>query len=310
MPTRAACRPAGAWRAAGCAGIALAVLAGCGRDAGTRSASQVLARVDGTEITVSQVNNELARLGGNAEHSPALVRRILEGLVDQQLLVDQAVEARLDRDPQIVQALERTKRQVLADAYLERLAGTSRPSAAQIKAFYQANPGLFEKRRVYGLREWTIGPDRMSPALLARLDKARSAAEVVLALKEMKIEYREAQTTRPAEQLPIEMLPKITSAGRGAVLVVNAAAQANIMQIVDWSEQPVGELQAAELIERYLANARKKDVADRRLKELRASAKIEFRDGGAVAKPAPAESRPAAPADESTQKGLKGLLGR
>ena len=93
--------------------------AGCG-DYKDKPASQTAARVNGDEVTVHQINTELQRAAGGSiasgPNTEAASKRILEGLSDQTLLVQQAKEARLDRDPPVLQLLESMRRQILAQA--------------------------------------------------------------------------------------------------------------------------------------------------------------------------------------------------
>ena len=100
------------------------VPAGCERAAADRPAAQLVAKVNGTEISVQQV-----RTAGSAA-SPASVAQALEKVIDRELLVQKALAAKLDRDPQVQQSIESARRQVLAQAYLER-SRVARPAAAR-----------------------------------------------------------------------------------------------------------------------------------------------------------------------------------
>ncbi|MCS6787312.1 MAG: SurA N-terminal domain-containing protein, partial [Thiobacillaceae bacterium] len=101
--------------------LALALtLTGCGEKAGEEAkVTQVVAKVGKDEITVHQLNFELGRLAGNLpanltpEQRKQTANQVLRGLVDQQLLMQKAIEDKLDRDPKVVQTLESARRQVL-----------------------------------------------------------------------------------------------------------------------------------------------------------------------------------------------------
>ena len=101
----------------------LAVTAlGCSKKDDQKPATQVAARVNGDEITVHQINNVLARTPNiPPEAVPQVKREILNRLVDQQIARQQAGE-KLDRTPNIVQAIEAMKTDILARAYLEQVA--------------------------------------------------------------------------------------------------------------------------------------------------------------------------------------------
>jgi EpsD family peptidyl-prolyl cis-trans isomerase len=70
---------------------------------------QALASVNGDEITVLQLNEELQRAGVQAGQQEVASKRLLEGLIDRQLLVAEATKEKLDRDPKVVQAIERAR---------------------------------------------------------------------------------------------------------------------------------------------------------------------------------------------------------
>src|SRR5438105_6093677 len=87
--------------------VGLAALGGCGRGGETKAASQVAAKVNSEEITVHQVNNVLARAQNVPPEQAARAKReIVDRLIDQSLAKQQALEKKLDRSPNVVQALE------------------------------------------------------------------------------------------------------------------------------------------------------------------------------------------------------------
>ncbi len=104
--------------------LALAALtSGCGKKDEAKTATQVAAKVNADEITVHQINNVLARSQNvTPEVADVAKREILSRLIDQQLARQQAVERKLDREPSVMQAIEAAKSEILARAYLERIA--------------------------------------------------------------------------------------------------------------------------------------------------------------------------------------------
>jgi EpsD family peptidyl-prolyl cis-trans isomerase len=222
--------------------ISAALIAGCG-ESKDKPASQTAAKVNGDEVTVHQINAELQRAaGGNipqGANTEAASKRILEGLIDQTLLVQQAKEAKLDRDPQVLQLLESSRRQILTQAYIDRQAAATPPTPDEIKDFYAKNPNLFERRRVYAFREFVFERAKFTDEIRNELNGAKSPAEIAKVLNTAGIRYRETNSTRPAEALPIEALPRIAQLAKGDSLAFADQNLANVLMLLDYAEQPV-----------------------------------------------------------------------
>ena len=135
-------------------------LVACGDKNGEskKSDTQVVAKVNGDEISIHQVNLQLGRVGKVDEaQSKTISQQIVTKLVDQQLLKQRAVEEKLDRDPRVLQILEASKSEILAQAYLEKISiKAKKPTTAEIDTFYKEHPELFEKRRLFKLQELVI----------------------------------------------------------------------------------------------------------------------------------------------------------
>src|SRR5207344_2443568 len=125
------------------------------------------------------------------------------------LLVQKALEAHLDQDPLVAQSLEAARRQILAQAWLERRAGAAaqaRPD--EVRAFYADNPALFKERRIYRLRELAVtAPNELVDALRAEALAARDLDEVAAWLRQRHASFRQASSVQPAEQLALSYLP-------------------------------------------------------------------------------------------------------
>jgi EpsD family peptidyl-prolyl cis-trans isomerase len=261
-----------AWQA-----LALALLGACG-DGTPKTGGQVLAKVNGEEITIHQVNHVFSGNGAQAPGEPAKTeRRVLDSLIDEQLLAATGKQHKLDRDPQVMQALDKARREILARAAAEYLtAGLPVPTEDEIAAFYKENPALFERRRVYILRQFSFEPSAFGAALRKELDGVKSPSDIAALLARHKVSFREQPSVRTAEQLPLEVLRKKSVIDKADVFVISAPAEVTVFYVVDLVEQPATLAQATPLIERYLLREKKQKQMDAKLKELRSNAKIEY----------------------------------
>jgi peptidyl-prolyl cis-trans isomerase C len=116
-----------------CAALILvaAGLSACGNKTKEAKPGQALASVNGEEITVLQLNEELQRAGVGAAQQDAASKQLLQVLIDRQLLQSEAAREKLDRDPKVMQAIERAKALIVAQAYMQKRVGNqARPTPA------------------------------------------------------------------------------------------------------------------------------------------------------------------------------------
>jgi peptidyl-prolyl cis-trans isomerase C len=262
--------------------------------------SQVVARVNDAEITVSQLRTALA---GNGEEQPSedTMRAALDGLINEQLLVDAALRDKLDRDPIVVQAVEAARRQLLARAFLERSVFPKQDvSAAEQTAYYKDHPELFAQRRVYQLTAFTFPREQLDAGLVEALGAARSADSVAAALAAKKITAEPQTLTRAAEQLPFDQVAKFSAASVGDVIVQTQPERAMSMLVTGIETNPLSFVSAQPIIQQYLANERNARALTEHLREARATAKITSTDAALLAGTAtPLEPSPPAAVRES-----------
>jgi len=254
-------------------------LVGCGDKVEGGKATQVAAKVNGDEITVHQINQEMGRLGNiPPEKAKDVANQVLKSIVDQQLLVQQAIDAKLDRDPRVVQILEANRRQVLAQAYLQRITeNIAPPSEVEIRDYYVKHPELFSERRIYRLQELSVPVTPENAEMIkAKLAATGNLNDFARWLQEQKIQARAAQSVKAAEQLPMELLSRLHRLKDGQVLSLSTGDSLNIIAIAGSQAQPIDEAQAKPVIERFLMNSKKREVSATALKDLHAKAEVKY----------------------------------
>jgi len=284
----------------------VALLSACGGDKGEQ-ASQTAAKVNREEVTVHQINYLLQRQPGlKPENSEAAARQVLERLIEQELAVQKAEDMKIDRDPRVLQQIEATKREIIARAYLERLGeSVSKPTPEEVSKYYNDKPALFKERRIYNLQELNIEakPEQLGE-LRAKLAAAKNLGEFVEYLKANDFRFQGNQAVRAAEQLPLASVDAIARMKDGDSVFSALPAGVQVLYLASSRAQPVDETAARPAIEQFLTNQRKAELVQKTMKEMRASAKIEYVGKFAAAAPAaaaasavpPAPAAPAAPA--------------
>ncbi|KAF0815384.1 hypothetical protein IGB42_00465 [Andreprevotia sp. IGB-42] len=270
------------------------------------SPSQVIARVGDAEITVHQLNFLLAQQPAAA--SPTTKQQILDGLIDQELLVQKAVTLKLDRDPNVVQAIDAARRQILARAAAEREFGKAQPpTQAQIDAFIADNPLLFSERRRYEFEVFAIAHSALKPEQEAMLDQSKSPKETIALLQKAGIAFQQSDTQKNAEQVPMALLPQIAAMHVGDITSLAEGDKLLLLQLKSASPAPLDGSQSAESVKHYLQSNRVQTQVATRMKALHDTTKIEYlqRFASATAAVQPVAQQDVT--DASIKAGLKGL---
>ena len=255
-------------------------LSACGNK--EKKAGQTLARVNGTDITVLQVNDELRRAGVTPDQQEIATKQLLESLIDRQLILAEAMRNEVDRTTDVVQAIERAKSQIITQAYLKSIASkTSRPSEAEIEAYYQSHPEYFSQRKQFDVQQLVMATKDFSKELRSVVDSAKSLDAVAAWLDGHDVRYVRGQLTRSTTDLPDHIVAKLKDMQKGQVFIVNEGESSMINAIMNIRISPVSAKTAGPQIEQYLFNKKLKELADAEIKHLRASAKIEYLNGAA-----------------------------
>jgi peptidyl-prolyl cis-trans isomerase C len=259
-----------------CASIALVTLSGCGK-ASAPGSTQVVARVNDKEITISQLNETLQSTT-TGPVTPEVTRQAITKLVNEELLVQDALKDKLDRDPHTVQAFEHARRQILAQLYAQRMLFPRTPVAlSEEEAYYKANPGLFERRRLYHLTVFTIQSADLNESLGHELDNAHSSEGVRDILEKREIRFETQQLNSTAEELPMDKLAQFTRADPGDLLEAREKNGTILLVSVGAVEdKPLSFERAKPIIERYLTNTRNNQAIEDHLKRAKATTKISY----------------------------------
>jgi EpsD family peptidyl-prolyl cis-trans isomerase len=206
---------------------AVFLAAGCGKT-GPQVASEadrgpVVAKVNGTEIYQGQISAVLSRFGDiPADRVKDVSRQVLNKLIEENVILQQALEKKLDKDPKVAHAINAARNQILIQAYLDQLAApATNPTDAEIQAFFDGNPALFKERKIYNLRELTVAaPPDLLPKLQEAVAKAKSLEDVAEWLKSEKVGFSVSAAPKAAEQLPLELVPRFAAMKDGEIAII------------------------------------------------------------------------------------------
>jgi EpsD family peptidyl-prolyl cis-trans isomerase len=292
-----------------CAALILvaATLSACGDKAKEKKPGQALASVNGEEVTVLQLNEELQRAGVTANQQDAASKQLLQVLIDRQLLQEAAAKENLDRDPKVMQAIERAKSLIIAQAYLQKRVGNvAKPTSKEVEDYFNAHPEFFSNRKQLSMNEIVIAANDMTPEVRTAADSAKSLEEVAVWLDAHKIKYGRTQITRSTADVPPQLSSKLLSMPKGQLFAVKEGQRAMFISVTDVRDAPVSLAVAAPQIEQFLVNKKNKELASAELERLRSSAKIEYINKSMMPDPKSAPTLPGGGAPSSAVAGASG----
>lgn len=183
--------------------IVVALVGGCDRSKDTPK-GQVVATVNGDDITIHELNSELALARAPAEVPRKTVEQVvLARVIERKMLADVARERGLDKNPNFILAKRRVDDGLLVQALESDIArkvpATTREAAEK---YIETHPDQFAQRKVYTIDQIQF----LRPANVASLglEPAKTMADVAQVLTTAKIEFRrntatvDALTVNPA----------------------------------------------------------------------------------------------------------------
>ena len=271
------------------------LLAACGKKSEDTSAA--VATVNGEKISQDQLDFAIKQIA--AAHPGASAPEagpVLQSLVEQRLAVQKAEKDKLDRGPGVLQALEAARKDALARYYVEQFAAkVPKPTADEVKQYYDGHPANFGQRKVYVLQrvDARVNKDLAGP-LAGEASATTGAAAVADLLKAKASATNVTQSAQPAESLG-PLLPKISSMQVGQTIAIPQPQGLTALTLVEVRDQPATFDQAKGPIELILWNQKKREALQAETKELRAKARIDYLGKFAPGTtPAPAASAPLA----------------
>jgi EpsD family peptidyl-prolyl cis-trans isomerase len=239
----------------------------------------ILAKVDGEEINLRQVNAQLAKAEGITQDNISEAKlEILGSLVEQQLAVNLALSNKLDRKAEIVNAIEASRRKILAQAAMDQItADLPVVGEEEAKRYFAEHPALYSERRIFTVQELTIKkPAAGVEQIRTQIAAAKRLEDVAAWLKDKKVAFISSAGTRAAEQIAPEILPKLQIFKDGQMGLLESHNAFTVIRLVSSIEQPIGSAKAIALIQTMLGSQRASEAVKQAKLDMRSSAKLEY----------------------------------
>jgi EpsD family peptidyl-prolyl cis-trans isomerase len=182
-----------------------------GNDDGLVLEGQVVAQVNGEEITIHELNVEIARLNipVGADRKP-IEENVLRSIVSRKVFEQQAKAAGLDRSPEVLLDLRRTRSALLAQAYL-RSRSNERPVVSRREAdqYVLDNPAFFANRTYYIFDSIIVPTTALSEEIKDKYEASGNLNDIESDLLREDKQHQRRPYTIYSESLPAAMIEKM-----------------------------------------------------------------------------------------------------
>lgn len=270
-------------------GIAAALISGCAK----KAEGQVAAIVNGEEITIPEVNAEVASQPVPPGMSQEQARQAaLKRVIDRRLLANAAKEEGLNKTPEFLLRQRALNDALLVQSLARKIESTVKvPDTKAIDTFIAEHPAAFANRSILTIDQLQFTPSS-DPTFLKRLEAEHSLDGIASVLREQNIAFARSTTDVDSGRLDNAMVKQIMAlpAGepfllpRGTIYVAGVVTKTRPVPIEADKARPV----AVDLIR----NQEVAKAVQARADAAQKSAKIEYQKG--FAPPTDAAVKPVA----------------
>jgi len=264
--------------------IAVATLSLMATACQKKAEGQVVAIVNGEEITLPELNAEIQELNVPESVDKNIVRqRVLQRLIDRRLLVQAAKEAGVDRDPAYLTQERRMQEQLLVSMYGRKAMDTIKvPDTAAVDRWIAAHPAMFSDRKRLRLNQIGFAAPQDQAAqqrLEAAFKDIHTLDGIAAKLTELGIQFQRGQGALDSATMRPEALRQLLALPAGEPFVVPSGGRVVVSTIAGIDSVAVPTEQARQMAVQAMRQEELNKIGEQRLTEAKAKAKIEYQTG-------------------------------
>ena len=259
-----------------CSVAALATLAGCDR----KPEGQVVAVVNGQEVTNQEVNSELQNAPDvKGDDAKKLRNMALEKVIDRQLLADVAKKDGIESSPDYILRKKKMDEGLLVQMLGEKIARDQKqPSAQDIQKVISDNPQAFADRTIYLVDQIAFPtPDRKE--VLSALEPTKTMDEVAAVLNRFGIKFQRGRNQIDSANLAPPMFENIKKVGTSEPIIIPTGPTVGVIQIMASKPAPITGDAAKPIASQVFVKQSVGDALKERLEKAKKDANIKYQSG-------------------------------
>jgi EpsD family peptidyl-prolyl cis-trans isomerase len=285
------------------AGTMLLALSACGKKdaAAELEKGQVIATVDGKDITIHELNAELQGVQlPSGDQRKMFEQQALQQIISRRILADLARERGLDKTPQYILQERRADDAILVQMLQRSIASTIQPpTRSEAQKYMDDNPELFAQRKVYMVDQIQFeAPSDVSK--LKAYQPLKTMEDVQARLDQDHFRYKRAPGQIDSLAVPPQLLQQIQKIPAGEVFIIPVPNRPILVanKITETKVVPFTGDQAMAFAMQQIQAKKLNDLATKELEGKVKAARdaVKYQPGYAPAKPgAPAAAPTGAP---------------
>lgn len=161
--------------------FSLLLISGCGGGDIAKS-SQVLAKVDGKEITVTYFERQIKNLPESIQRLSLEgegKRALLEGLINREILYKEAVKKGINKDAEIKRRLEDMEKELVITTFIQREFGSKlMVDDKEVEDYYNNHLDEFRNREEIRISQIVISGEKEADDILEKLKQGQDFSEL------------------------------------------------------------------------------------------------------------------------------------
>jgi EpsD family peptidyl-prolyl cis-trans isomerase len=232
-------------RFAVCAIVCLALLGCSKKNEGTAAGgnSQIIARVGEQVVSAQELDTELRwnNVAADRRRDDAVVKRVLGELVARKYLLQQALEAKLDREPTVLLDILRSREQVLAKAFAMRELSrqASAITMADTEKYIVDHPLKFAGRKILAIDQISFPMGSMDQSFVDAMKDLATLEKVGQQLTELGIGHTRSSSSLGTSEIPDELFRSIQEKKPGEVVFIRSGQNGVFLSVKGEESRPL-----------------------------------------------------------------------
>jgi EpsD family peptidyl-prolyl cis-trans isomerase len=232
------------------------MLSACGRKQESVAGGQVIGHIGPDAITIQELQNEMRVLNvpPDSQKDDAAVKRTLSEIAARKYVVQQAVAAKMDRQPTVLLDILRAREQVLSSAYIQREIGTKSAGIGkgEVDSFIQAHPNQFAAREEFDIDQISFQAPKDMDELSAATKEYKTLEQVDAKLNELGIKHVRHPGAIDGATLPDNVTASLKAHKDDDIFLLHAGEGATFFKVDAMTPKPLTGDDAQRLARRAL----------------------------------------------------------